>query len=69
VVSTGLHNLPGLKVEEKFVPFKQLLQDSQAQNFDIVASGWAGDYPEGSTFYDLFKIDFPYNNGRIKNEA
>jgi oligopeptide transport system substrate-binding protein len=62
-------SLPGLKVEEKFVPFKQLLQDSQSQNFEIVASGWQGDYPEGSTFYDLFKDGAAYNNGKFVNTA
>ena len=39
--------LPGLKVEEKFVPFQQRLKDSQTQNFDVVVSLWGGDYTEG----------------------
>lgn len=59
--------LPGLKVEEKFVPFQQRLKDSQTQNFDVVVSLWGGDYPEGSTFYDLFKDGASYNNGQFKN--
>ena len=61
--------LPGLKVEEKFVPFKQRLSDSETQNFDAVVSLWGGDYPEGSTFYDLFKDGSSYNNGQCKNAA
>ncbi|MBZ1503010.1 peptide ABC transporter substrate-binding protein [Leuconostoc mesenteroides] len=61
--------LPGLKVEEKFVPFKQRLSDSETQNFDAVVSLWGGDYPEGSTFYDLFKDGASYNNGQFKNAA
>lgn len=61
--------LPGLKIEEKFVPFQQRLKDSQTQNFDIVVSLWGGDYPEGSTFYDLFKDGASYNNGQFKNVA
>ncbi|MDP0487708.1 peptide ABC transporter substrate-binding protein [Leuconostoc mesenteroides] len=61
--------LPGLKVEEKFVPFKQRLSDSETQNFDAVVSFWGGDYPEGSTFYDLFKDGSSYNNGQFKNAA
>lgn len=61
--------LPGLKVEEKFVPFKQRLSDSQTQNFEAVVSLWGGDYPEGSTFYDLFKNGASYNNGQFKNSA
>lgn len=61
--------LPGLKVEEKFVPFKQRLSDSETQNFDAVVSLWGGDYPEGSTFYDLFKDGSSYNNGQFENAA
>ncbi|MGO1224282.1 MAG: peptide ABC transporter substrate-binding protein, partial [Leuconostoc falkenbergense] len=61
--------LPGLKVEEKFVPFKQRLSDSQTQNFEAVVSLWGGDYPEGSTFYDLFKNGASYNHGQFKNSA
>ncbi|MET3357558.1 UNVERIFIED_ORG: oligopeptide transport system substrate-binding protein [Leuconostoc holzapfelii] len=61
--------LPGLKINEKFVPFQQRLKDSQTQNFDIVATLWSGDYPEGSTFYDLFKDGASYNDGQFKNEA
>ncbi|WP_273718324.1 peptide ABC transporter substrate-binding protein [Leuconostoc mesenteroides] len=61
--------LPGLKVEEKFVPFKQRLSDSETQNFDAVVSLWGGDYPEGSTFYDLFKDGSSYNHGQFENAA
>lgn len=61
--------LPGLKINEKFVPFQQRVKDSQTQNFDIVVSLWGGDYPEGSTFYDLFKDGASYNNGQFKNDA
>ncbi|WP_273753078.1 peptide ABC transporter substrate-binding protein [Leuconostoc mesenteroides] len=61
--------LPGLKVEENFVPFKQRLSDSETQNFDAVVSLWGGDYPEGSTFYDLFKDGSSYNHGQFENAA
>lgn len=61
--------LPGLKIEQKFVPFKQRLQDSTNHNFDMVISLWGGDYPEGSTFYSLFPTGAPYNNGEFSNKA
>ncbi|OFI48458.1 ABC transporter substrate-binding protein [Floricoccus tropicus] len=61
--------LPGLKVEQKFVPFKQRLQDQQNQNFELVMSGWGGDYPEGSTFYGMFPTGAPYNNGQFSNKT
>lgn len=61
--------LPGLTIEQKFVPFKQRLQDQDNQNFDIVLSLWGGDYPEGSTFYGLFKTGSSQNNGGFSNKT
>ena len=61
--------LPGLKINEKLVPFQQRIKDSQTQNFDVVVTLWGGDYPEGSTYYDLFKDGASYNNGQFKNET
>lgn len=59
--------LPGLKVEEKFVTFKQRLEDTKNQNFDVALVLWGGDYPEGSTFYGLFTTDSSYNYGKFSN--
>ena len=59
--------LPGLTVEEKFVTFKQRLQDSRNQNFDVVMNVWGGDYPEGSTFYSLFTSNSSYNYGKMSS--
>ncbi|MFS1663268.1 peptide ABC transporter substrate-binding protein [Streptococcus sp. zg-JUN1979] len=60
--------LPGLTIEEKFVNFKQRIEDSKNQNFDIVVTLWGGDYPVGSTFYGLFKSDSAYNYGKFNNQ-
>ncbi|MCC9694900.1 peptide ABC transporter substrate-binding protein, partial [Streptococcus agalactiae] len=68
IKSTWEAALPGLTVEEKFVTFKQRLEDSRKQNFDIVVSLWGGDYPEGSTFYGLFKSDSQNNDGKFANK-
>ncbi|MGY3701987.1 peptide ABC transporter substrate-binding protein [Leuconostoc gelidum] len=62
-------DLPGLTINQKFVPFKQRLQDAQTQNFEILLTAWGGDYPEGSTFYDLFKNNGSYNDGKFINDA
>ncbi|WP_283309485.1 peptide ABC transporter substrate-binding protein [Streptococcus dysgalactiae] len=59
--------LPGLTVEEKFVPFKQRLEDTKNQNFEVAVALWGGDYPEGSTFYGLFKSGSAYNYGKFTN--
>lgn len=59
--------LPGLTVEEKIVTFKQRLDDTKKQNFDVALVLWGGDYPEGSTFYGLFTSDSAYNYGKFSN--
>ncbi|MGT2933770.1 peptide ABC transporter substrate-binding protein [Streptococcus catagoni] len=59
--------LPGLTVEEKFVTFKQRLEDTKTQNFEIALALWGGDYPEGSTFYSLVKSGSAYNYGKFSN--
>ncbi len=59
--------LPGLKIEEKFVTFKQRLEDTKNQNFEIALVSWGGDYPEGSTFYGLFSSNSAYNYGKVSS--
>lgn len=61
--------LPGLKVNLKLVPFKQRLNDAQNGNFDLVLSGWGGDYAEPSTFLQLFTTGQSYNNGKFSSKA
>ncbi len=59
--------LPGLTVEEKFVTFKQRLEDTKNQNFEVALVLWGGDYPEGSTFYGLFTTGSAYNYGKFSS--
>ena len=59
--------LPGLKIEEKFVTFKQRLEDTKNQNFEVALVAWGGDYPEGSTFYGLFSSNSAYNYGKVSS--
>ncbi len=61
--------LPGLTVEEKFVTFKQRLEDTKNQNFDVALVLWGGDYPEGSTFYGLFTSNSAYNYGKANSST
>lgn len=65
--STWESALPGLTIEEKFVPFKQRLEDTKNQNFEAAIVLWGGDYPEGSTFYGLFTSNASYNYGKFKS--
>ena len=45
IKSTWESNLPGLTIEEKFVTFKQRLEDTKNQNIDVAVVLWGGDYP------------------------
>ncbi|GAB2024785.1 peptide ABC transporter substrate-binding protein [Lactovum odontotermitis] len=60
-------NLPGLTVDLKLVPFKQRLEDSKNYNFDVVLSGWGGDYAEPTTFLNMFITGNSYNYGRFSS--
>lgn len=59
--------LPGLTIDEKFVTFKQRVEDTKNQNFEVAFVSWGGDYPEGSTFYGLFQSDSTYNYGKVNS--
>ncbi|MFC3932329.1 peptide ABC transporter substrate-binding protein [Streptococcus dentapri] len=69
VQETWENALPGLTVEEKFVTFKQRLDDTKNQNFEVALVLWGGDYSEGSTFYGLFTTDSAYNYGKFSSAA
>lgn len=61
--------LPGLTVKEKFVPFKQRLQDAINHNFDVLLTAWGADYAEPQTFLNMFVTDGPNNDGKWTNKA
>ena len=67
IKQTWENTLSGLTVQEKFVTFKQRLEDTKNQNFDVALVLWGGDYPEGSTFYGLFTTNSSYNYGKFSN--
>ncbi|MFT8758529.1 MAG: peptide ABC transporter substrate-binding protein [Oenococcus oeni] len=60
--------LPGLTVKEKFVPFKQRLQDAANGNFQVILTDWIADYAEATTFLGLFTSDSPNNDGKWVNK-
>ncbi|MDR2977429.1 MAG: peptide ABC transporter substrate-binding protein [Streptococcaceae bacterium] len=61
-------NLPGLTVDLKLVPFKQRLEDAKNKNFQIVLSGWGGDYAEPTTFLNMFITGNSYNYGQFSSK-
>ncbi|OIK61444.1 peptide ABC transporter substrate-binding protein, partial [Oenococcus oeni] len=60
--------LPGLTVKEKYVPFKQCLQDAINQNFDVLLTAWGADYAEPLTFLNMFVTDGANNDGKWSNK-
>lgn len=68
VKSTWESAFPGLTVEEKFVTFKQRIEDAKNENFDVVLFSWGGDYPEGSTFYEKSTTNSAYNYGKFSSK-
>ena len=46
---------------QKFVPFKQRLQDGSNKNFQVMLTQWGADYAEPTTFLDLAATDNPNN--------
>lgn len=61
-------NLEGLTVELKTVPFEELLALEEAQNYDLLHTGWGPDYLDPMTFLDLFVTDSPLNLMSYSNE-
>lgn len=54
-------NLPGVTLKIKQLPFKQKLKEESSLNFDISMGGWGPDFPDPTTYLDLFKADSPHN--------
>ncbi|MCV3295669.1 peptide ABC transporter substrate-binding protein [Oenococcus kitaharae] len=68
-IQQSWQQLPGLTIKEKFVPFKQRLQDAINQNFDVLLTAWGADYAEPQTFLNMFVTDGPNNDGKWTDKA
>ncbi|MBF0795603.1 MULTISPECIES: peptide ABC transporter substrate-binding protein [Mammaliicoccus] len=60
-------NLPGVTLKIKQQPFKQKLELESKGDYDISFAGWGPDYPDPTTFLDLFKKDSPHNQTGYSN--
>lgn len=60
--------MDGLTVKVSNVPFAVRLDRSNKGDFDMVLGGWNADYPDASSFLDLFITGNSYNRGRWSNE-
>lgn len=66
-LQSQFEKLPGLKITNQNLPFKTRLARSQSGDFDLVVSAWIADYPDASSFLDLFTTKSSYNNGKWSN--
>ena len=67
-VQSQLSKLPGFKVTNQNLPYKTRLQRSADGQFQMVLSGWTGDFPDPITFLSLMTSHNTYNNGRWGNK-
>src|SRR5699024_8910519 len=61
-------NLPGVTLKIKQQPFKQKLALESTKDFDISFAVWCPDYPDSTTFLDLFTSDSPHNQTSYATE-
>lgn len=60
-------NLPGLTVSLITVPFSVRLDRSITGDFDLVYGTWGADYPDASSFLEVFTTNSQYNYGKYSN--
>ncbi|GIO23961.1 peptide ABC transporter substrate-binding protein [Oceanobacillus sp. J11TS1] len=61
-------NLEGLTLTLENVPFKNRLDRTTDQDYDMVMHGWGPDYLDPLTFLDLYVTDGANNQASISNE-
>lgn len=61
--------LEGAKVNVNIVPLTVAIEKGRSTDFDLFLFGWGADYPDPSSFLDLFTTDAPYNYGKYSNTA
>lgn len=61
-------NLDGLSIDIDNVPFKNRLERTSDQDYDIVMHGWGPDYLDPLTFLDLFVTDGTNNETSYSSE-
>lgn len=60
--------LEGAKVNVNIVPLTVAIEKGRATDFDLFLFGWSADYPDPSSFLELFTTDSPYNYGKYSNK-
>lgn len=61
------NNLDGISLQIRNVPKKNRLALSESGDFDIVQTGWGGDFADPINFMELQHSESPYNRGGYSN--
>ncbi|MDA1851941.1 peptide ABC transporter substrate-binding protein [Bacillus cereus] len=61
-------NLPGLKITLQPLPVKAFLDREGNGDFEISLSTWGPDYPDPTTFLNMFVTDGPFNKMSYSNK-
>ncbi|HDR4571605.1 peptide ABC transporter substrate-binding protein [Bacillus cytotoxicus] len=61
-------NLPGLKITLNPLPVKAFLEREGNGDFEISLSTWGPDYPDPTTFLNMFVTDGPFNKMNYSNK-
>ncbi len=61
-------NLPGLKITLQPLPVKAFLDREGNGDYDISLSTWGPDYPDPTTFLNMFVTDGPFNKMSYSNK-
>ncbi|WP_283679260.1 peptide ABC transporter substrate-binding protein [Lentilactobacillus sp. Marseille-Q4993] len=67
-IQSCLNKLPGMKIQNQNLPYKTRLARSASRDFDMVLSGWTGDFPDPITFLTLMSTGNAYNDGQWSNK-
>jgi len=59
----------GINVQLENMEWKVFLKEQQAKEFDISRKGWIGDYPDPTTFLEIFMSKSENNDSGWKNKA
>lgn len=60
--------LPGLTITVKNVPPKHSVEANVTQNYELILTGWGGDYQDPMSYLNLFITDSPGNHTGFSND-
>lgn len=68
VIQSQLQTALGIKISIKQVPYKQLYENLDKNDFQMMYTGWSPDYPDPNTYLNLWMTDNAYNHTFYNNK-